>query len=98
MGAVVAREAREEAEREAARVAAELERAAAEMERRAFEEAQRLQRELEAEGSEAGHPDGSNGHDPATSRTGQGDNIDSVVAADETTSQSGHEEGNSPGI
>ena len=47
MGAVVAREEREEAEREAARVAAELERAAAEMERRAAEEAERLERELQ---------------------------------------------------
>jgi hypothetical protein len=95
MGAVVAREEREEAEREAARVAAELERAAAEMERRAAQETERLERQLQAE--EPSHPDGSNGHDPATSTNGQADSIDSVVAADETTSQSGQEEGNSPG-
>jgi hypothetical protein len=91
MGAVVAREEREEAEREAARITAELERAATELERRAAEEAQRLERELHA----ADEPAPSNGHAPATSANGQGDNIDPVIAADETTS--GNEEGNSPG-
>jgi hypothetical protein len=106
MTAVAARERREEAEREAADLAAQIERQAAELERQAAEEATRLERELQEREAAVGVPGGRiangaggrssgngqpAGRDATTGPKGAG-NIDGI-AADETTSGSG--EGNS---